>query len=75
MPGLDQIPRPPVNSFHLLYCTVCGAALGMRAGGGSIADGETDEGIQARIDLHTADHARIDRLGDAIEALQREGES
>jgi hypothetical protein len=61
---LDQIAPPARNAFHNVYCNTCGAMLGMRAGGGTVTDGETDANIESRIATHVEWHDKLNRLAD-----------
>lgn len=62
MSYLDNVARPAVNATQQLYCMKCGTAFGMRTGGGSVIGADTDDEIEARIEIHMEFHDRVDRI-------------
>lgn len=62
MSYLDNVARPGLNAFQPLYCTKCGVIVGIRTGGGTFTDDGSDDEIEARFDLHTEFHDRVDRI-------------
>lgn len=59
MANLD-LPRPAVNGTQPINCTVCGAMIALRAGGGSVRGGPTDDEVLALVKLHSAWHRALD---------------